>query len=79
MLEGHAQRAGGADGGKRVDWKGRVAIIGAVTEAIDRLGGMSELGDRFVQYRLPAVTDEDEAQACRKADGRGIRWRHGAD
>ena len=49
------------------------AIIGAVTEAIDRLGGMSELGDRFVQYRLPAVTDEDEAQACRKADGRGYQ------
>ncbi len=71
VLEGYAQRAGGADGGKRVNWKGRVAIIGAVTEAIDRRGGMSELGDRFVQFRLGAVTDEDEAQACRKADGRG--------
>ena len=65
------QRAGGADGGKRVDWKGHVAIIGAVTEVIDRLGGMSELGDRFVLYRLGSVTDDDEAQACRKADGRG--------
>lgn len=71
VLEGDAQRAGGAHGGKRVNWKGRVAIIGAVTEAIDRLGGMSEMGDRLVQIRLLPASDDDEAQACRKADGRG--------
>ena len=71
VTEGHAQRAGGADGGKRVGWKGKVPIVAAVTEAIDRLGRMSELGDRFVMIRLLDVTDKDEAQACRKAESRG--------
>jgi DNA-binding transcriptional ArsR family regulator len=73
VTEGHLSRAGGADGGKRAHFRGHVAVLGGVTEAVDRLGSMSELGDRLILCRMPPVSAEDEAAACRKAGARGDR------
>ena len=58
-------RTVGTDGGKTLEWKGRIAVIGAVTTAWDTAHSVvSAMGDRFVLLRL------DSAGSSRVAAGR---------
>lgn len=50
----------GSRGGVSIGWRGRICLIGAVTEVIDlHTAAIGAMGERFLYYRLPAL-DEDE-------------------
>ena len=49
----------------RIDIKCRFGLIAAVTDAIDRHSIMdSELGQRFIGYRMPAISTQEELAIC---------------
>lgn len=53
VYDGHWVRTIGADGGKKLEWSGRVGVIGAVTTEWDRAhAAVSSMGDRFVLLRM---------------------------
>ena len=53
VYDGRWSRNVGTDGGRTLDWDGRIVVIGAVTTAWDRAHGVvSAMGDRFVLVRM---------------------------
>ncbi|HEY9376095.1 MAG TPA: DUF3854 domain-containing protein, partial [Jiangellaceae bacterium] len=57
VYDGYWERNLGTDGGQSLSWRGRVAVIGAVTTAWDTAHAViSTLGDRFVLVRLDSAT-----------------------
>jgi hypothetical protein len=51
--DGYWSRSMGGEGGRTLTWKGRLAVIGAVTTAWDTAHAViSAMGDRFVSIRL---------------------------
>lgn len=64
--DGHWVRSIGADGGRNLEWTGRLCIIGAVTTAWDQTHAtVSSMGDRFVLLRLDSI--ENRLAAGRQA------------
>jgi hypothetical protein len=60
--DGRWQRHVGTDGGRTLDWSGRIAVIGAVTTAWDRAHDViASMGDRFVILRMDSTTGRLEA------------------
>lgn len=60
IYDGAWTRHVGTDGGRTLDWTGKVGLIGGCTPAIDQHHAvLSALGDRFILLRLPEV-DPDE-------------------
>jgi hypothetical protein len=58
-------RSIGGEGGRTLSYTGRVAIIGGVTSAIDRMAGISqEMGQRTIFYRMPQSTGYQESMAA---------------
>jgi len=69
VFDGKLTRYLGTGGGQSFAWIGRVGFLGAVTEAIDSPNiDLGLLGERFVYYRIPKDTPEDDLMACRVAD-----------
>ncbi|WP_151526079.1 hypothetical protein [Serinicoccus kebangsaanensis] len=71
--DGSWTRTVGAEGGRRVSWKGRATVIGAVTTAWDAAHSVvSRYGDRFLIVR-PNVEESEElaAAALRAAAAEG--------
>lgn len=65
VFDGRLVRRLGTDGGRTFEWKGHAGFVGAVTEAIDAPHvDLGLLGERFVYFRLPPVTPEDDRAAC---------------
>jgi hypothetical protein len=53
IYDGCWSREIGADGGRILEWRGRIAVVGAVTTAWDRLhAAVAQMGDRFVLLRM---------------------------
>ncbi len=68
VYDGRWSRNVGTDGGKTLDWTGRIAVIGAVTTAWDRAHDViSSMGDRFVLLRMDST--EGRQRAGRQAIG----------
>lgn len=69
VYDGHWIRNVGTDGGRSLEWKGRIVVIGAVTTAWDRAHAdtISAFGDRFVVVRMDSTTGR--VAAGRKAIG----------
>lgn len=56
VYDGQWSRNVGADGGRTLEWDGRIALIGAVTTAWDTAHAViAEMGDRFVLVRLDST------------------------
>ena len=56
VYDGYWSRNIGVDGGRTLEWKGRIAIIGAVTTAWDKAhAAISSMGDRFVSLRMDST------------------------
>src|SRR5262249_8521535 len=56
VYDGHWKRDVGVDGGRTLEWKGRVCVVGAVTTAWDTHHAVvSEMGDRFVLLRMDST------------------------
>lgn len=53
IFDGHWVRDIGAEGGRSLEWRGRIVVIGAVTEEWDRAHAvMAAMGDRFALVRF---------------------------
>ncbi|MGO9101428.1 MAG: hypothetical protein ACLP9Y_19030 [Mycobacterium sp.] len=68
VYDGRWCRDVGTDGGRRIEWEGRIAVIGAVTTAWDTAHSViSAMGDRFVLIRIDST--QGRTAAGRKAIG----------
>jgi hypothetical protein len=57
VYDGRWSRNVGTDGGRTLDWTGRVVVVGAVTTAWDRAHDViASMGDRFVLLRMDSNT-----------------------
>ncbi|MGB8021360.1 MAG: hypothetical protein WCF04_09045, partial [Candidatus Nanopelagicales bacterium] len=66
--DGAWDRNVGTDGGRTLSWRGRIAILGAVTTAWDTAHAViATMGDRFVLLRMDSTTGR--AEAGRRAIG----------
>lgn len=62
VYDGAWSRNVGTDGGQTLEWRGRIAVVGAVTTAWDRAHGVvAAMGDRFVLVRLDSTTGRQAA------------------
>jgi hypothetical protein len=62
IYDGYWVRRLGVEGGRSIPWKGRIAVIGAVTTAWDTAHAViSALGDRFVTPRLDSTAGRQAA------------------
>ena len=53
IYDGKWQRHLGADGGRVLEWEGKLGLMGGVTGAIDRqFSVMSQMGERLLLYRM---------------------------
>ncbi|MHB1582212.1 MAG: hypothetical protein ACYCU7_03220 [Acidimicrobiales bacterium] len=69
VYDGKFVRRLGTEGGRSFAWAGHAGFVGAVTEAIDAPNiDLGLLGERFVYYRVPTVSADDEYMACVVAD-----------
>lgn len=56
IYDGNWWRVSGGEGGQKLEWHGRIALIGAVTVAWDRAyAAISQMGDRFVLIRTAST------------------------
>ena len=71
IYDGQWHRDVGSDGGKRLTWKGRLVVVGAVTTAWDQAHSViASMGDRFVLVRIDSTENRRAAglQALRNVD-----------
>jgi hypothetical protein len=65
IYDGHWTRHVGVDGGRTLDWSGKLGLLAGCTAAIDSHHGvMSVMGERFLLHRLPEI---DPPQQARRA------------
>jgi hypothetical protein len=63
VYDGSWTRLVGTDGGRALEWKGKVGFVGGVTPTIDRHHAvMGAMGERFMLYRLPEVDPNIQAR-----------------
>ncbi|WP_424213537.1 MarR family transcriptional regulator [Streptomyces sp. BI20] len=68
VYDGCWVRQVGADGGRRLTWRGRLTVIGAVTTAWDAAHAViSVMGDRFVLVRFDSAAPRSRRAAARQA------------
>lgn len=68
VYDGRWSRNVGTDGGRTLEWAGRIALVGAVTTAWDKAhAAVASMGDRFVLIRMDSTKGRQEAG--RKAIG----------
>lgn len=62
VYDGRWSRNVGTDGGRTLDWAGRIAVVGAVTTAWDKAhAAIASMGDRFVLVRMDSSTGRQAA------------------
>src|SRR5262249_29653092 len=63
IYDGHWTRHVGVDGGRSLTWAGKLGIVAACTETIDRHHEvMSAMGERFALFRLPPTDADAQAE-----------------
>lgn len=63
IYDGSWSRVVGSDGGRTLEWRGKVGFIGGCTESIDtRHSVMAAMGERFILCRMPATDEEAQAR-----------------
>lgn len=68
IYDGAWQRQVGSDGGQDLSWSGKIGLIGGSTPAIDQYHAvMAALGERFILYRYPELTDDFQQRLARRA------------
>jgi hypothetical protein len=62
IYDGHWARYIGVDGGRKLEWRGKLGIIAGVTNTIDRHHTViTTMGERFVFYRITPPDEERQA------------------
>ncbi len=68
VYDGEWHRNVGTDGGRTLSWRGRLAVIGAVTTAWDKAHAViASMGDRFVLVRMDSASADNRRSAGRQA------------
>lgn len=68
IYDGRWTRRLGSGGGMSLDWKGKVGLLAGCTHVIDAAHAVtSAMGERFIQYRMPLLSDADERAQARAA------------
>ena len=68
VFDGSYVRHFGNLGGRKILWDGKVGVLAAVTEIIDNFGeAMGTMGQRFLFFRMPALTDEGRQHQAYRA------------
>lgn len=68
VYDGKWVRRLGTGGGKSYGWSGKAGFLGGVTETIDRHSAViGAMGERFVLYRMPELSDESRLDQGRAA------------
>jgi hypothetical protein len=76
LYDGEVERALGTDGGTRLRFEGKVGMVGAATDAIDRLSDeIGDLGPRMLLYRMPDVDEDEVMRAAARNTGRQAEMR----
>jgi hypothetical protein len=71
IYDGRWTRHVGVDGGRKLDWAGKIGVIAGVTSTIDRHHAViSTMGERFIFYRLQKPDEEKQAQQGLKNVGK---------
>jgi hypothetical protein len=66
IYDGRWSRVLGTAGGRRFGWTGKVGLVGAVTETIERhTAVIGSMGERFVLYRMPELDEQGRLQQGR--------------
>jgi hypothetical protein len=74
--DGHWTRHMGTDGGRKLSWSGKCALIGGCTPAIDlHHQVMAMMGERFVLVRIPSTDGEKQADSAMEHIGRERKMR----
>ena len=62
VYDGRWSRNVGTDGGRTLEWSGRITVVGAVTTAWDKAhAAIASMGDRFVLVRMDSTTGRQKA------------------
>jgi hypothetical protein len=70
IYDGSWTRQVGVDGGKTLQWQGKVGLIGACTSTIDAHHSViSAMGERFIMYRLPTINEDQLAARALEHQG----------
>jgi hypothetical protein len=70
VYDGRWSRNVGTDGGRTLEWTGRIVVVGAVTTAWDRAYDVTAaMGDRFVLVRMDSGNKTGRQAAGRRAIG----------
>lgn len=70
VYDGSWVRNVGTDGGRTLEWQGKVGVIAGCTEAYDRHHGViGAMGDRFLIHRAPTPDPEAVAQRALEVAG----------
>jgi hypothetical protein len=68
IYDGKWVRRLGTGGGKSYGWSGKAGLLAGVTETIDRHSAViGAMGERFVLYRMPQLTDDGRLEQGRAA------------
>lgn len=68
IYDGSWTRRLGSGGGMTLDWKGKVGLLAGCTHAIESAHTVtSAMGERFIQYRMPLLSDAAERAQARAA------------
>ncbi len=71
IYDGSWSKRGGNDGGKNLEWSGKVGVIACCTDALESATSVTNsMGERFMRYRWQHSTD-DQKQIARMAMRRG--------
>jgi len=71
IYDGSWTRHVGVDGGRTLQWEGKIGVIAGVTSTIDRHHTViSTMGERFIFYRLPQPDEEKQAEQGLKNVGK---------
>src|SRR5262249_37321739 len=75
VYDGRYNRDVGADGGTKLEWKGRVGLLAGATSALDQAHAvLSALGERWLTLRLAPGEETDMAKlTLRGVDTAGMR------
>ena len=76
IYDGSWTRHVGTDGGKKLHWDGKVAVVASVTPTIDRHHAVtSTMGERFIYFRLPAIEGDEQSRRALSHVGKEDRMR----
>lgn len=76
VYDGYWSRQVGVDGGRLIEWRGKLGIIAGCTPTIDTHHGViATMGERFLFCRVPPVSPDEQADRAVRDSGQEVEMR----